>query len=80
MRMAEKEFEGAFKKLENIVEKLEAEDLSLDESLKSFEEGIRLARLCGKKLNEAEKKIEILLKDAQGTEKTESFDPDDAKE
>ena len=72
--MAEKKFEEALLKLEDIVEKLEGEELSLEESLKGFEEGIRLVRFCNKKLNEAERKIEILLHDAQGNEKIEPFD------
>jgi exodeoxyribonuclease VII small subunit len=72
--MAEKKFEDALSRLETIVEKLEGDDLSLDESLKAFEEGIRLFRLCNKKLNEAEKKVEILLRDTGGNEKIEPFD------
>ncbi len=72
--MAEKKFEDALSRLENIVEKLEGDDLSLEESLKAFEEGIRLFRLCNKKLNEAEKKVEILLRDTGGNEKIEPFD------
>jgi exodeoxyribonuclease VII small subunit len=72
--VAEKKFEVSLTKLENIVEKLEGEDLSLDESLKAFEEGIRLARLCTHKLNEAEEKIEILMRNAKGEDKAEPFD------
>ncbi len=77
--MAEKKFEDALSKLEAIVEKLEGGDLSLEESLKAFEEGIRLARFCSQKLQEAEKKIEILLRDAEGKEKIEPFDPDQSR-
>ena len=64
--MAEQKFEDAFQKLEAIVKKLEDGNLSLEESLKAFEEGVRLSRLCSKKLDEAEKKVEILLKDNEG--------------
>lgn len=64
--MAEQKFEDAFQKLEAIVKKLEEGNLSLEESLKAFEEGIRLSRFCSKKLDEAEKKVEILLKDSNG--------------
>ncbi len=64
--MAEQKFEEAFQKLEAIVKKLEDGNLSLEESLKAFEEGVRLSRLCSKKLDEAEKKVEILLKDNEG--------------
>jgi len=72
--MKEKRFEDALARLEGIVEKLEGEELSLEDSLKAFEEGVRLTRFCHKKLNEAEKKIEILMKDGEGDEKTEPFD------
>ncbi len=64
--MAEQKFEDAFQKLETIVKRLEEGNLSLEESLKSFEEGVRLSRFCSKKLDEAEKKVEILLKDSNG--------------
>ena len=60
--MAEAKFEEALAKLEEIVRKMEQGELTLDESLTSFEEGIRLARLCAGKLDEAERRIEILLK------------------
>ncbi len=58
----EKSFEEALKRLEEIVQKLEGGDLSLDESLSLFEEGINLSRFCTKKLAQAEKKVEKLLK------------------
>jgi exodeoxyribonuclease VII small subunit len=64
--VAEHKFEDAFQKLESIVKKLEGGNLSLEESLKAFEEGVRLSRFCSKKLDEAEKKLEILLKDSNG--------------
>jgi exodeoxyribonuclease VII small subunit len=64
--MAEQKFEEAFQKLESIVKKLEEGNLSLEESLKSFEEGVRLSRFCSRKLDEAEKKVEVLLKNAEG--------------
>ena len=60
--MAIKKFEESLKKLETIVQKLEEGDLALEESLKLFEEGIKLSRLCTKQLEEAERKVEILLK------------------
>lgn len=59
-------FEGALKQLEDIVQRLEKGELSLEESLKLYEEGIRLSRLCHTKLDEAEGRIEQLLKDARG--------------
>jgi exodeoxyribonuclease VII small subunit len=78
--MKEKRFEDALQKLEEIVEKMEGEELSLDDSLKAFEEGVRLTRFCHQKLNEAQKKIEILLKDSEGKERTEPFDLESAAE
>jgi exodeoxyribonuclease VII small subunit len=62
----EPRFEQALAELEKIVERLERGELTLEESLKLYEEGIRLSRLCHGKLEEAEGKIEMLLKDAKG--------------
>ena len=59
-------FETALKQLEEIVQRLEKGELSLEESLKLYEDGIQLSRLCHGKLEEAEGKIETLLKDAKG--------------
>ncbi|MCX7885210.1 MAG: exodeoxyribonuclease VII small subunit [Caloramator sp.] len=56
-------FEDALKRLEEIAEKMECDNLSLEESLKIFEEGMRLADFCNKKLDSAQKKISIILKD-----------------
>jgi exodeoxyribonuclease VII small subunit len=64
--MTEKKFEDAMKELEEIVKRLESGDLSLEESLKIFEEGIALSTYCFKKLEEAEKKISILIDDEGG--------------
>ncbi len=64
--MAGLKFEQALKRLEKIVEDLEKGDLSLDESLKRYEEGIKLSRFCTNKLEEAEKKVEILAKNKDG--------------
>ena len=66
-------FEDALSRLESIVEKLESGELSLEESLAAFEEGIRLSRMCSKQLDAAEKKIEILIKGEDGDLKAESF-------
>jgi exodeoxyribonuclease VII small subunit len=59
-------FEQALQRLEQIVQKLEKGDLPLEESLRHYEDGIRLSRLCHGKLEEAEGKIEMLMKDARG--------------
>jgi len=60
--MKKKSFEEALEKLEQITKALEEGDLSLEESLKHFDEGVQLAEQCNNKLNDAQKKIEILLK------------------
>jgi exodeoxyribonuclease VII small subunit len=59
-------FETALKQLEEIVQRLEKGELALEESLKLYEDGIRLSRLCHAKLEEAEGRIEQLVKDARG--------------
>ena len=59
-------FEQALAQLEQIVQKLEKGELPLEDSLRLYEEGIRLSRLCHAKLEEAEGRIEVLLKDARG--------------
>ena len=73
--MAKERFEDALNKLEKIVSQLEEGDISLEESLKLFEEGIRLSRICNQKLDEVEKKVEILIKGKDGSVKTKPFAP-----
>ncbi len=60
--MAKDKFEEALGRLEEIVKKMEAGEMTLEESLKAFEEGIKLARSCSRRLDEAERRVEILLK------------------
>jgi exodeoxyribonuclease VII small subunit len=67
------EFEKAFQELEKIVQRLEGEQLSLDEALKLFEQGIGLSRFCHQKLEEVEKRIELILSDAKGDPRVEPF-------
>lgn len=64
--MAKKEvsFETALEQLEQSVQALEKGELSLDETIARFEDGVRLIRICREKLGQAEKKIEILLADS----------------
>lgn len=71
--MAEMKFEKAIQRLEDIVGELEEGELSLDDSLKIFEEGIKASRFCSKKLDEVERKIEILMKTGDGKKKTKPF-------
>ncbi len=61
-----KKFEEAIEELEKIVEQLESGDLSLQDSLAVFEEGVGLVKYCNQKLTEVEKKIELLVKDKEG--------------
>ena len=72
--MAEMKFEEALKRLEKIVEDLENGELSLDDALTKYEEGIRLSKLCSKRLEDAKKKVEILLKSEDGSVKLKPFD------
>ncbi len=65
--MKMKDFEGNLKQLEEIVSKLEGGDLTLDQALELFEEGIKLSRCCNAKLEEAERKVETLIKSADGS-------------
>ena len=71
------DFEKAFQNLEKIVQRLESEELPLDESLQLFEEGIKLSRFCHQRLEEVEKKIELILADAKGQPVTEPFEEEE---
>ena len=62
----ENKFESALEELEEVVEQLESGELSLEDSLTAFEKGVGLVRFCNQKLNEVEKKIEMLVKDKEG--------------
>jgi exodeoxyribonuclease VII small subunit len=75
--MAEKKFETAMARLEEIVQKLEQGDLPLEQSLKLFEEGIKLSRICNTRLEEAERKVEILLKDKAGNMIVKPFEEEE---
>ena len=67
-------FEKGLGRLEELVHELESDDLNLDKSLELFEEGIKLTRMLNKKLDEAEKRLEVLSKDPEGEPVTEDFD------
>ena len=75
--MARKKFEEALQELETVVQRLEDGNLSLDESLALFEDGIKLSRLCSQRLDEAEKKVEILLKNENGSISRQPFEPEE---
>lgn len=59
--MKKEKFEEAYSRLEEIVRKLESGNMTLEESLKAFEEGVRLSRICSERLDEAERRVEILV-------------------
>ena len=77
-----KDFESAISELETIVNTLEEGDLSLDKSLELFERGVQLSRFCHQRLEEAERRIEVLneqgeLSDATGSLNTPDSDADE---
>lgn len=69
----EKTFEENLKELEDIATNLESGDFGLDEAIKEFEKGIKLSKECSNKLDEAEKKINILVQGEDGNIKEENF-------
>lgn len=69
----EKTFEENLKELEDIATKLESGDLGLDDAIKEFEKGIKLSKECSNKLDEAEKKINILVQGEDGKQEEENF-------
>ena len=71
------DFEKSLVRLEEVVKRLESADLSLDEAMKLFEEGVKLSRECQKQLEEAEGRVEILLKKVDGKIAAEPFDTED---
>ena len=71
--MKYREFEGALSRLEKIVGDLEEGDLSLEEALKLFEEGVQVSRYCARVLKEAERKVEILTRNEAGDLESEPF-------
>ncbi|MCZ6801821.1 MAG: exodeoxyribonuclease VII small subunit [Nitrospirae bacterium] len=75
--MAVLKFEEALARLETIVSELEKGDLPLDDSLKIFEEGIKLSKNCLKMLDDAEKKIEIMVQEKDGKKRLLAFSLDD---
>ncbi len=64
--MSKQTFESAIKKLEKIIEDLESGDLPLERAVKKFEEGMRLSAYCSRVLDETERKISLLIEDADG--------------
>lgn len=77
--MSEPTFESALQRLEQILEKMNSGAVPLEESLKLYEEADQLITSCSKKLNDAEKKIEILIKNRSGETTLQPFSPNNGK-
>jgi exodeoxyribonuclease VII small subunit len=75
--MAQKTFEQSMKQLERIVQELEGGDLPLETAIKKFEEGMKLTKFCSEKLDDTEKKVSILLKNAEGRIAEKPFSSED---
>jgi exodeoxyribonuclease VII small subunit len=73
-------FEQSLARLEEIVRRMESANLPLDEAMKLFEEGMQLSRDCQKQLEQAEARVEILLKKAGGEMTAQPFEPDSEEE
>ena len=78
--MAEKRFEEAMKRLEDIVQGLESGDLPLEDSIGIFEEGMKLVSFCSKKLEEAEQKVTMLVKASDGKYTRQPFEMEGEEE
>jgi len=78
--MKKKSFEDALAKLEDITKELEEGELSLEDSLKHFDEGVKLAEYCNSKLSDAQRKVEILLKKGDSLEPVAFDNLDDENE
>ena len=72
----EKTFEASLNELEKIVWQLEEGDLPLEKSLKLFEDGVKLSRECREQLTKAERRIEVLLRDADGSLVLQDLEPE----
>ncbi len=72
-----KKFEAALEDLELVVEQLETGELSLEDSLAAFEKGVGLVKYCNQKLDEVEKKVELLVKDKEGKLQLKTFESSD---
>lgn len=80
MTEKKKSFENSLNELEKIVRKLEDGDLSLEESLKLFEDGVKLSRECRERLSQAERRIEVLLKNESGELTLQNLDTENLRE
>jgi len=78
--MVKQPFEKALKKLEQIVQELESGDLPLEKAIDKFEEGVQLSKFCSHILDETEKRITILMQDAEGNVFEKPFRSENDKE
>lgn len=78
--MAAEKFETSLKKLEEVVRRLEGGTLALDDAIKAFEEGVKHAAFCAKRLDEAERKVEMLIKQRDGSFRREPFEAGDEED
>ena len=78
--MSELKFEEALARLEEIVKSLEKGDISLDQAMSSFEEGVALSKIGLKHLEDADRKVEILVQSYNGQKKVEPFNTPDLQE
>jgi exodeoxyribonuclease VII small subunit len=74
--MAKKTFEQSLNQLEKIVQELEAGDLPLEKAIKKFEEGVQLSKFCSRKLDETEKRIQLLTQDRDGNVNESPLEPE----
>lgn len=72
-----KNFEASLAALEKVVRELERGDLPLEESLRLFEQGVKLSRECQERLNQAERRVEVLLRDTEGRPVLSAFDDEE---
>lgn len=72
-------FEDALERLEEIIKSLQDGNLSLEKSMEAFQEGIELVKICSEKLDNAETKVKMLIKESNGTQKEVPFDCESAK-
>jgi len=75
----EETYDGLVSRLERVVGELESGQLTLEESVERFAEGVRLAREASRKLDEAERKVELLVRSADGEDEAVPFDPDSGR-
>src|ERR1700739_2618009 len=79
MANSRRKFEDELKDLEGIVAQIDSGELSLEDSIAAFERGVGLVRALNQKLDEVERKVELLMRNAQGELKTTPYDPAAAK-